>query len=84
MQRCDICEAIAITVRDHEEKFVYGSGIDQVLLSAVVPVSECGNCGEMYTGQKAEELRHEAVCKHLKGLSAAGNSSANLIYERQN
>ncbi|MBD8554579.1 type II toxin-antitoxin system MqsA family antitoxin [Rhizobium sp. CFBP 8762] len=69
MQRCEMCEASAVTVRQHEEKFVYGSGEDQVLLSAVVPVYECGECGEMYTGHEAEELRHEAVCRHLGRLT---------------
>lgn len=69
MLRCEVCEANAVTVRDHEEKFVYGSGHDRVLLSAVVPVYECGQCGEMYTGHEAEELRHEAVCRHLGRLT---------------
>jgi putative zinc finger/helix-turn-helix YgiT family protein len=69
MQRCEMCEANAVSVRHHEEKFVYGSGGDQVLLSAVVPVYECAECGEMYTGQEAEELRHEAVCRHLGRLT---------------
>ncbi|SUU90710.1 putative zinc finger/helix-turn-helix YgiT family protein [Aminobacter aminovorans] len=69
MQRCEICEANAVTVRWYEEKFAYGSGDDQVLLSAVVPVYECGECGEMHTGHEAEELRHEAVCRHLGRLT---------------
>lgn len=67
--RCEMCESNAVTIRNHEEKFVYGSGEDQVLLSAVVPVYECGECGEMYTGHEAEGLRHEAVCIHLGRLT---------------
>ena len=69
MQRCEMCEAHAVTIRHHEEKFIYGSGEDEVVLTAVVPVYECGECGEMYTGHEAEVLRHEAVCKHLKRLT---------------
>lgn len=69
MQRCEMCESNAVTVRWHEERFVYGSGDDQMLLSANVPVYECGECGEMYTGHEAEELRHEAVCRHLGRLT---------------
>lgn len=69
MQHCDICEANSVMVHHREESFVYGSGHEQVVLSAVVPVYECGECGEMHTGQEAEELRHEAVCKHLGRLT---------------
>ncbi|MBB4120726.1 putative zinc finger/helix-turn-helix YgiT family protein [Martelella radicis] len=86
MQRCEICEANAVTVREHEEKFVYGSGDDQVLLSAIVPVYECSECGEMYTDHEAEELRHEAVCKHLGRLTPrqvkAIRESYNLSQEK--
>ncbi|WP_199823796.1 type II TA system antitoxin MqsA family protein [Labrenzia sp. OB1] len=64
-----MCEAKSVTVQLLEEKFVYGCGDDQVLLSATVPVYECGECGEMYTGDEAEQLRHEAVCKHLGRLT---------------
>lgn len=69
MQTCEMCDAKSVTVQLKEEKFVYGSGDDQVLLAATVPVYECGECGEMYTDHEAEELRHEAVCKHLGRLS---------------
>lgn len=64
-----MCGANAVTVRDHKETFVYGAGEEQTLLSAVVPVYECAECGEMYTGEEAEELRHDAVCKHLGRLT---------------
>jgi DNA-binding transcriptional regulator YiaG len=53
------------------EAFTYGAGADAVVLSATVPVTSCVGCGEAYTGEEGEILRHEAVCVHLGRLTPA-------------
>ena len=68
---CGFCGASAITERLEEEKFVYGSGDEAVVLSALVPIFECTSCGEAYTGEDAEVLRHAAVCNYLGRLTPA-------------
>ena len=45
--------------------FPYGAGDDAVTLKASVPVWTCHSCGEAYTDWEAEEVYHEAVCRHL-------------------
>ena len=40
-------------------------------LAAYVPVHSCSQCGESYTGEEAETIRHEAVCRHRGVLTPA-------------
>ena len=47
------------------QAFQYGAGADAVMLDVQVPVWKCLQCGEAYVGGEAEDIRHEAVCKHL-------------------
>lgn len=68
---CDFCGAKALTKHMAEEKFVYGAGDDSVTLSVVLPVFECAHCGESYTAEDGEEIRHNAVCEHLGRLTPA-------------
>jgi hypothetical protein len=63
---CVICGASeAVRERLASEKFHYGAGSDQVLLSAEVLVAECLVCEEAYTGEHGEIARAEAVAQHL-------------------
>lgn len=50
---------------------MYGSGANAVELTADVPVHSCSQCGESYTGEEADVIRHEAVCRHLGVLTPA-------------
>jgi putative zinc finger/helix-turn-helix YgiT family protein len=68
-RRCAECGEDAVRVSFEEQQFVYGDGKDAVELSARVPVWVCGHCGDAYTDGDAEDLRHEAVCRHLGVLS---------------
>src|SRR6516162_482732 len=69
IRACDECGKRAVRVSFREQRFVYGAGSDAVELSARVPVWACEQCGNAYTEGDAEDLRHEAVCRHLGVLS---------------
>jgi putative zinc finger/helix-turn-helix YgiT family protein len=45
--------------------FTYGAGDDAVDLSATVPIIKCGDCGQGFLDHIAEDICHEAVCRHL-------------------
>ncbi len=68
MLMCDECGANAVTEQLIEETFPYGSGDEQVMLSALVPVFQCSKCGDAYTGEAGEIARHAAVCDYLGRL----------------
>nr|WP_237357948.1 type II TA system antitoxin MqsA family protein [Rhizobium phaseoli] len=71
MRTCDLCGSSNITVSEAEEKFTYGDGEKRVILSAMVPVYFCADCGESYTDEVGEERRHIAVCNHLRRMTPA-------------
>lgn len=50
------------------EDFIYGEGKDEVSLKAFVPKLHCEACGLVFTDERAEVIRHEAVCEHLRIL----------------
>lgn len=63
---CDLCGSANSAVKTFEnEEFIYGSGGDQVALTATVPVWSCHQCGESFTDFEAEEIKHETVCDYL-------------------
>jgi putative zinc finger/helix-turn-helix YgiT family protein len=66
---CDDCGERAVRVSFREQGFIYGDGSEAVELSARLPVWICGHCEHGYTDGDAEDLRHEAVCRHLGVLS---------------
>jgi putative zinc finger/helix-turn-helix YgiT family protein len=51
--------------------FVYGSGGDAVTIDARLPVRKCRQCGFEFFDEEAEDLKHEAVCRHLGVLTPA-------------
>jgi putative zinc finger/helix-turn-helix YgiT family protein len=55
------------TVR-REEVIRYGK-TDPVPIPCFVPTNICSNCGCEWTGSEAEDLRHDAVCRHLGRLT---------------
>jgi putative zinc finger/helix-turn-helix YgiT family protein len=63
--QCPSCEGELTSTRHERLEFDYGQPPQQVRLSAVVPVSTCEGCGFSFTGEAAEVLIHEAVCRHL-------------------
>ena len=62
---CPDCHATEFRLSNEKDRFEYGCGDDAVYLSAIVPVETCKKCGYQCIGGDAEDIRHEAVCKHL-------------------
>lgn len=70
-QRCPECESADIVTSYEVETVPYGSGDEAIGLTCRVPVRKCRNCGFAFTDDQAAEIRHEAVCRHLKVLTPA-------------
>jgi putative zinc finger/helix-turn-helix YgiT family protein len=49
--------------------FPYGRGEDAVEISVRLPVRKCRKCSFEFFDEEAEDLRHEAVCRHLGRLT---------------
>lgn len=62
---CPSCGETEFSVSNEEDRFVYGCDENAVELSASVPVHACENCGFQFTSGDAEDIRHEAICRHL-------------------
>jgi putative zinc finger/helix-turn-helix YgiT family protein len=66
---CPMCEAHSIIINTELEKFEYGIGKNMAVLSVYIPVNQCQSCGYEFVGERADELRHDAICNHLKLLT---------------
>jgi putative zinc finger/helix-turn-helix YgiT family protein len=66
---CPDCSSLEATVHQREQKFVYGRGDSAIEVSCEVPTYICSHCGCEWTGSEAEEIRHDAVCRHLRRLT---------------
>jgi putative zinc finger/helix-turn-helix YgiT family protein len=64
-QECDECGEQALRKTIEDEVFTYGAKGNAVTLSAKVPLWRCSACGNAFTDGEAEEVRHEAVCRHF-------------------
>lgn len=62
---CAMCGSSNVKTRQVKDSFEYGSGDSRVFLNADIPVHSCVKCSFEFTGNKADDLRHEAVCRHL-------------------
>jgi DNA-binding transcriptional regulator YiaG len=62
---CPNCGSKNVTTRPSVDHFTYGSGPDAVQLKANIPFHRCADCMFEYTDSEAEDIRHEAVCRHL-------------------
>lgn len=67
--RCPQCSACAVVTSWHHDVFTYGSGKSAARISVEIPVRHCQSCEFEFLDEKAESLRHEAVCRHLGVLS---------------
>lgn len=68
-QVCGFCDALAASTSVQQQKFQYGAGVDAVILSVEVPVTECEACGLASTDWRGEEARAQAVVDHLQSLA---------------
>jgi putative zinc finger/helix-turn-helix YgiT family protein len=67
--QCPICGKSRIRTTPTEDPFRYGTGKEAVELTVVVPVRSCVDCGYQFLDEEAEDIRHEAVCRHLGVLT---------------
>lgn len=65
-QTCIACGGGSVRESWVVDKFTYGSGENEAKLSVEIPELHCEDCQMVYTDHRAETLRHNAVCKHLK------------------
>lgn len=68
---CPECDSEDISTSYENETVPYGSGTEATNLTCTVPVRKCKACGLSFTDDEAAEIRHEAVCRHLKVLTPA-------------
>jgi putative zinc finger/helix-turn-helix YgiT family protein len=76
---CDCCGSTDIEELLTDTSFEYGEE-EKVVLHTKVPVISCKECGMEYTDERAEKIRHEAVCKHLNLLAPSEIRQIRLIY----
>lgn len=69
--QCPNCGKRSLSTVLETEKIIYGSGKDATEIPVQLPVRTCGECGFQYTDEEAEDIRHDAVCRHL-GLMTPG------------
>ena len=65
---CPQCEGVVETIM-HEDTFRYGDGDSAVDLAVVLPVRRCGPCDFEFLDFEAEQIKHEALCRHLRVLT---------------
>lgn len=68
---CPMCEGSSVIANTELEKFEYGIGKNMATISVYIPVNRCQSCGYEFVGERADELRHDAICNHLKLLTPA-------------
>jgi putative zinc finger/helix-turn-helix YgiT family protein len=66
---CPACGEIAVSFREADISFPYGAAPDQVEIRARIPQGSCASCGFEFMDQKAEQLKHEAICQHFRLLT---------------
>jgi putative zinc finger/helix-turn-helix YgiT family protein len=66
---CVACGSTEISSKTVEETVEYGTGQPPAQIRVSIPVVRCATCGAEYGGSEAEDIRHEAICRHLGVLS---------------
>lgn len=66
---CPNCGSTRVETQIVNDSFEYGTGPKAVKLEADVPFRKCLDCGFEYTDSEAEDIQHEAVCRHLRLLT---------------
>lgn len=64
-ETCEFCEQGTARLSEMAYEFPYGLGANEVVLTAVVPVWRCEDCGEVYLAEGAERRQNAAISKYL-------------------
>lgn len=62
---CEFCGQPHARLSEAALEFPYGIGDDKVMLTAVVPVWKCSDCGESYTAEGAERRQNIEISAYL-------------------
>lgn len=66
---CPLCGGNEVTTSTKSHTLTYGSEESAIDLTVDVPVRHCVPCDFEYLDEVAEDLKHEAICKHFGVLS---------------
>lgn len=66
---CEMCGTPGLKTERVRNPFIYGIGSDAVELTADIPVHTCKSCAVSFTGEDAEVIEHDVVCRHLGVLT---------------
>jgi putative zinc finger/helix-turn-helix YgiT family protein len=66
---CPMCEAHNVVTQFEKENFEYGVGKEATILSIYIPVNKCQSCDYEFVSEKADEIRHDEICNHLRLLT---------------
>src|SRR5437868_9102781 len=66
---CPQCGSHHVETNWGPSQVKYGTGDEEIIVSANVPYRTCSGCGFEFLDNEAETLRHEALCQHLGVLT---------------
>jgi putative zinc finger/helix-turn-helix YgiT family protein len=69
--QCPSCGKSSLSTVLETTNIIHGSGKDATEIPVELPVRTCSECGFQFTDEEAEDIRHDAVCRHL-GLMTPG------------
>lgn len=78
---CGECGSERIRTSREIYNFPYGVGNDTVELSCEVPFRKCSDCGFRFIDREAEDICHEAVCKHLGVMTPSQVKDLRKMYK---
>ena len=79
--KCGQCGSNNVASIFEEETFVYGSGDDAVEISVRVPVHSCRECAFVFTDDAADQIRHDAICRHQKVMTPSEVAAIRKMYD---
>jgi len=81
LPQCPNCLSRDLSSYEVIEEVMHGNDANLIKLSVSIPAFNCKCCGMDFTDERAEDIRHEAICRHLNVMpprevrAARGNFS---------
>ena len=75
---CAQCGATTVSTSWVDDTLVWGSGESATTISVRIPFRSCRSCDFTYLDDEAEDIRHNAVCRHL-GVLTPSRRAISLI-----
>lgn len=63
--QCALCGDATVSTTWADDDMVWGSGDSAIVLPVHLPFRSCSACDFTYLDHEAEDIRHQAVCRHL-------------------